>query len=51
MMLDHQLEEQRIKLDRGRRLEPAHFFVGQHARHRLPAGRMMRVELGDRLLA
>ena len=51
VVLDHQLEEQPVELDRLCGGQPIHLFSGQHARHRRPVGRMVRVDRRDRLCA
>ena len=51
MVLDHQFEEETVERDSLRRLELVHLLRRQHARHRHPAGRMMRIRRRHRLAA
>ena len=51
VVLDHQFEKQPVERAPPRRGEPLHLLAGQHARHRLPARRMVRVVRRDRLPA
>ena len=51
VVLDHQFEEQPVERAPLRRGKPLHLLVGQHARHRLPVRRMVRVVRRDRLPA
>ena len=51
VVLDHELEEEPVERYPFGRGELVHLFRGEHARHRHPAGRMVRIRRGHRLSA